>query len=288
MENPTSNLPNPIYQRLTREVKPPTLKQTVILAAILIVISLVLVLLMGEENLIMKGTIFVAGSGLALIAPVAAGIGALITASDARRPGFALQKLTALTSEAVVRGYSQVALFRIRLLAAIVIGLLPVLAKVYEITIRPGECHIFLPKILYARYVPPLSFASTVPPDIAALCAPASDLRFILLPYINAFALSMFVLAALPAVLFGVLVGLTVRQPLLAMLGTVVLTLIVNVSILFAMMGELGNFGLVVGCQHNSCYIFHAWPGPLVWFVVGVGVLAVMTRVMYRVVSGEV
>ena len=114
--------PNPIYKRLTQHAKPPTVAQAVVLTLILFAASIVLVISRLSAPLTIIEQI-----AIMLCPPVAAGAAAWITAQDMQTETFALQKITPLSHGTVVWGYANVALFPIRLLIALVVGLLPLL-----------------------------------------------------------------------------------------------------------------------------------------------------------------
>ena len=259
--------PNPVYERLTHGARPPTVKQTAVLTTILMAISIALMIFTNET---VWGFLFpVALGALLLLAPIIAGIAALITANDAQGEGFALQKITTLPHEVVVRGYSRAALFRARLLIALAIGLLPLVAWLTQTTIRPRDCHVFLPGSEY-HYV--------VPPYPETRCAPPGDVRFILLPVSQFAALGAVELAALPAVLFGVWIGLALRRPALAATIAVLVTGCLILAYLVVLMPATDSS---FRCQ-ISCIVYHPWPNlPMVagFFVT---VLALATFGMER------
>lgn len=260
--NDTPRPPNPFYRRLMRAAKPPTIKQTVALTAILLLVSTVLVKLNNDTIYLLLLIIeFLANL---LVAPVMAGMAALITSDDAQTESFVLQKITLLRTEAVVWAYNRVAWFRARLVVALVIGLLPVLAESTRITQRPLECHIFIPRS---------EIIITLSQERPRICAQEGDLHFVLVPLTQLVALNVFVLAAIPAGLFGVWLGLALRRFTLATGIVVLVTMLAN---------GIGWLMLMLIVQRSySMAIFHPWPDPLYWIVWAVGVLLLLSLGFY-------
>jgi hypothetical protein len=122
---------NPAFVRLVRRARPPSLRATLWLAFLLGMVQLAV--LMGllqnlDRTSTLVGNLRLAAWMLLVVAPPATAIAAaLITAQDARSEGFPLMLATGISRWQVAQGYLLAALFRLRVLLALVVSGLPVI-----------------------------------------------------------------------------------------------------------------------------------------------------------------
>ncbi|NDJ55145.1 MAG: hypothetical protein GYB68_18905 [Chloroflexi bacterium] len=146
---------NPILLRLVRRGRPPSLKLTI---ALMLLIAWATALLMGvmlfraprlslspariEELLLSANLIAV------IITPlIVAGLAAAVTVTDLRVGAYELLRLTELSGTALVQGYTFAALYRMRVMVALAMGLLPA----------------WIMRVLYARIIYRVVDARAVP-----------------------------------------------------------------------------------------------------------------------------
>jgi hypothetical protein len=250
-------VPNPLYQRLTHRAWPPTLRQTGIIIIILMLASTGLILLRPGQDIMVpiQASLLLA---LLVFPTLATGVAATITANDAASEAFILQKVTILLPAAVVWGYARASLFRIRLLIALIIGLLPVLV----IAIITGEqdyiieCRVLIPGRDFLT-------ASLTHPSHRS-CVSMTDIRYILL-VLSHFVLIVLVPAGLSmiGILTGIALALSLKTKIAALGAGILLMLIVSV----VYVGSIIVTGAAITtdrCSHE-CTMYYGWPEPL-WF----------------------
>jgi hypothetical protein len=125
---------NPLYDHLTRRSRWPSLRLTLWLAFGLGLVTLTISAL-SLSSIPQAGALrttalilMLVGALVTLVAPpVVAVFAAVLTARDARTGGHELMRLTPLSKAAIVRGYAFAVLFRLRVLLALVVALMPAL-----------------------------------------------------------------------------------------------------------------------------------------------------------------
>jgi hypothetical protein len=252
---------------------PPTLIQTVVLAEILTAISIGLVISQPGPQLIQAMKISGALALLMLLPVLAASVAAVITANDAATETFTLQKMTALTKAAVVWGYASASLFRLRMLIALIIALLPwLLADSSDLIV---ECHILVSGSLLDT--------SRIPYDYSDLpCIPQNDIRLVLLG-VNQVVLTVVAAVAWCVIgtLLGVALGLLLKRRVPALLMGALIMVIITTAYIGLLVFVLANG---YGCPTIStrCTLGHWWPDPLWYAVVIMTSIALLTFAVDR------
>jgi hypothetical protein len=248
---------NPLYKRLTSGSKPPTVRQTMLAGLCLFVVATVLVL--KQPHLPIMRPLYIAAVCVVLLVPaVIAGMAGALTATDTQHEAFTLQTITTLSRSEVVSGYSRAVLFRARLLLAIAVGLLPIVASSSLQLSASSDCVVFVSEEELTRFMPGQS------------CVPHGE---IIQPLIDLGQAALHLTGVIPGVFAGIILGLRMKQPAAAGATSILLAAILS-TLYFVSLPKSG--GATTTCLSNTCTTYYPWPEPL-WLPIGMLVIVLLT-----------
>jgi hypothetical protein len=134
---------NPVFTRLARRARPPSLRAALWLAFLLGLVQLAVLMVLLRDldrSSELVGNLRVSAWALLLVAPPAtAVVAALVAAQDARSEGFPLLLATGISRWQIALGYLLAALFRVRVLLALVVSSLPVVVAGVFVRFLAGD-----------------------------------------------------------------------------------------------------------------------------------------------------
>lgn len=124
---------NPLYARLVRDHPMPRLPGPIGVALITALVSLILWQIEGVTSVAQLQRLMLVPLGVLLMAPIlTAGYAAALTASYANTSEYALLRISPISPEEIVWGYFLAALYRLQILLAIAVGLIPLAYGVFQ------------------------------------------------------------------------------------------------------------------------------------------------------------